>query len=335
MAANRAPQSLCVTLGDPAGIGPQVTEMALLQLAQETPTTLQGGVHLFGPQNLVAPMARRLVQGGLSDRLLHLHGQAAFDAARGVASSQSGGAALAALNGAMDFVDAAPRRVLVTAPLNKAALALAGSDAKGHTELLAARLADGPVAMAFFSPRLQVVLATVHLPLRDVCAALTPQRLFDATSLLHAALAPQTAPRRPRLGLAGVNPHAGEGGLLGEEERTVLEPARRRCLAAGIDLSPPQAADTLFGRAAAGAYDGVVAMYHDQGLIPVKLLAFGQSVNVTLGLRVVRTSPDHGTAYDKVAGGALQADGMLAALRWALRLGAEKEEKEKRDAQAV
>jgi 4-hydroxythreonine-4-phosphate dehydrogenase len=326
VSTKQPPPALAVSLGDPAGIGPQVSEAALAALWQQHPGELAGGAHLFGPANLVEPMVQRLSVAGLPPELLEAHPQADLTGPTGVATAAGGTAALAACTAAMHFVDDPAKpgpRALVTAPINKLALHLAGSPARGHTELLAARLADGPVAMAFFSEPLNVVLATVHIPLCQVPAALTPQSIVNAARLMDAGMRPRLGGRRPRLGLAGLNPHAGEAGLLGSEEVDVLEVARQQCLAAGIDLSGPVAPDAVFGRAVAGDFDAVVAMYHDQGLIPVKLLAFGSAVNATLGLRVVRTSPDHGTAFDRVHTNQVRHDGMLAALRWAVRLSAD------------
>jgi 4-hydroxythreonine-4-phosphate dehydrogenase len=315
-----APQlTLAVTLGDPAGIGPEVVEAALGTYLGEHPTV---GIELCGPSNLVLPMEARL-RSALGGHLsLVSCMQAPFTGPLGVASAQSGQAALAALHAAIHLVDTQTgrrRQALVTAPINKQACALAGSSDLGHTELLGRTLGTGPIAMAFFTDRLNVVLATVHMPLRAVFAALTAQRVLQVAHLFNQSLT-KLLGRAPRLGLAGLNPHASEGGLMGHEEAEVLLPAVAQAREQGIDLSVPQAPDTVFMRALQGDFDGVVALYHDQGLIPVKLLSFGSAVNATLGLRVVRTSPDHGTAYDCVGTQRARPEGMLAALRWADRL---------------
>ena len=319
MTDSAGPLTLTVTLGDPAGIGPEVVEAALGIFLAERPRV---AVELCGPSNLVEPLQARL-HGALGAHL-SLVGctQPPFTGPRGVASAQSGQSALAALHAAIHLVDTQAgqrRQALVTAPINKQAWALAGSSDLGHTELLGRTLGTGPIAMAFFTDRLNVVLATVHMPLRAVFAALTTQRVLEVAQLFNQSLTKLLA-RPPRLALAGLNPHASEGGLMGHEEAEVLLPAVAQARLLGIELSAPQPPDTVFMRALQGDFDGVVALYHDQGLIPVKLLSFGSAVNATLGLRVVRTSPDHGTAYDCVGSGRARPEGMLAALRWAEKL---------------
>ena len=304
---------LAVTLGDPAGIGPEVVEAALRRWLPA-----QGGpldIALVGPAGIADSMAQRLADPAVRARV-----QGAFTGPMGQASAASGTAALNALMAGIDLAKRGDADALVTAPISKHALSLAGSTDLGHTEILSRELGAGPTAMAFFTPKLRVVLATVHIPLRQVFAALTADRVVHVTQLLHQALQRNLGVAAPRLGLAGLNPHAGEGGLLGHEEATILAPAVHRARALGIHVSDPQPPDTVFHRALAGEFDGVVALYHDQGLIPVKLLSFGEAVNVTLGLRVVRTSPDHGTAYDKAGTGTARCEGMMAALDAALLL---------------
>ena len=176
--------------------------------------------------------------------------------------------------------------------------------------------------MMFYSDELRVVLATVHLPLAAVPSALTFERVTRGLSLLTARELPAFGHAHPRLALTGLNPHAGENGLLGSEEQSVLRPAVRSCREAGIDVTGPLPADTVFVRAVGGEFDAVIACYHDQGLIPVKLLAFGRAVNVTLGLPIIRTSVDHGTAFD-IAGRDVADEGsMVQAVLLAARLAA-------------
>jgi 4-hydroxythreonine-4-phosphate dehydrogenase len=298
-----------VTLGDPAGIGPEVTEKACERFVREAPDV---ELTLHGPAGLADVMAERL--------RVRARALAPFAGTVGRASAHGGAAALAALGQALAAAKAGEVDALVTAPISKEALALAGSSDRGHTEILARELGLGPTAMAFFSEKLRVVLATTHIPLAQVPGALTPKRLVEVARLLSEMLARHFAMAHPRLALCGLNPHAGEGGLLGREDLEVLTPAVAAAQQAGIDLQGPFPADTLFHRAATGAFDGVVANYHDQGLIPVKLIGFGEAVNVTLGLRLPRTSPDHGTAFDIAGQGKARPDGMLQALRLAARL---------------
>jgi 4-hydroxythreonine-4-phosphate dehydrogenase len=208
---------------------------------------------------------------------------------------------------------------IATAPINKLAFSRAGLPWKGHTDLLA-HLTHAPrAAMMFWSEPLRVVLATVHVPLSAVPALLTRDLLRDIIALTAHEL-PRFGIARPRLALAGLNPHAGEDGLLGSEDEAVLRPAVRDARERGIDIEGPFPGDTIFGRAARGEFDAVIACYHDQGLIPVKLLAFGRSVNVTLGLPIVRTSVDHGTAFDIAGKGIADPSSMIEAVLLAARL---------------
>jgi 4-hydroxythreonine-4-phosphate dehydrogenase len=230
-------------------------------------------------------------------------GRAGYDAiVRAVSDARSG---------AVDAV--------ATAPINKEAFRLAGLPWSGHTDLLAHLTGAVHVAMLFHSDALRVVLATVHVPLADVPRALT-ERGLEATIVLTARELPRFGISTPRIGVAGLNPHAGEHGLFGEEEVRVIQPAIAACCARGINVSGPFSGDTIFVRAIRGEFDVVVACYHDQGLIPVKLVAFGLAVNVTLGLPIVRTSVDHGTAFDIAGRGVADPSSMIAAVRLAARL---------------
>ncbi|MBN1960502.1 MAG: 4-hydroxythreonine-4-phosphate dehydrogenase PdxA [Deltaproteobacteria bacterium] len=302
---------LAVTLGDPAGIGPEVVELAAIQFLQENTTAK---LIIIGPDNIVKPLCAKL--GPRS----HAESIAAFTAARGMPSAASGQAALSTLARAITLAQQHTVEAIVTAPINKLALAMAGSTDRGHTEILARELGVGPTAMSFFTQELRVVLATTHLPLQKAISTLTAERIVEVTQLLNDALKNTVPTKVPKLALAALNPHAGEAGLLGNEEKLILAPAVKQACALGIDLSGPFPADTLFYRARNGEFDGVVSLYHDQALIPIKLLSFGQAVNVTLGLATPRTSPDHGTAYDKIGSPAIKHNGMLGALHAAVSL---------------
>ena len=277
-------------MGDPAGIGPEVAARAAAD-----PRVL--GVcepRLFGPPN------------GASFRPGEL----------------SGDAGRAAFDTIVKAVDAAQRgavEAIATAPVNKEAFRLAGLPWAGHTDLLAHLTGARDVAMLFYSDVLRVVLATVHVPLADVPRALTRESL-EATIDLTARELPRFGFERPRIAVAGLNPHAGENGLFGREEQEVIAPAIAAARARGIGVSGPFPADTLFVRARKGEFDVVIACYHDQGLIPVKLAAFGQAVNVTLGLPIVRTSVDHGTAFDIAGKGIADPESMIAAVLLAAKL---------------
>src|SRR4030095_3909623 len=199
------------------------------------------------------------------------------------------------------------------------ACCLAGLPWSGHTDLLAHLTGSNHVAMMFYSEALRVVLATVHIALAEVPRART-QASLEATIDLTARELPRFGIARPRIAVAGLNPHAGEHGLFGEEEQQVMSPAIEACRVRGIDVTGPFPGDTIFVRATRGEFDVVVACYHDQGLIPVKLLAFGHAVNVTLGLPIVRTSVDHGTAFDIAGKGVADPSSMIEAVLLAARL---------------
>jgi len=281
---------IAITVGDPSGIGPEIAARAsadrrVLDVCEPV---------MFGPGD-----GRSFAPGRLSGDA----GRAAYDAI------------LRAVDAAMS------RRVdaIATAPINKEALRLAGLPWNGHTDLLAHLTGAPHVAMMFHSEALRVVLATVHIALAEVPRALTSDTL-QATIDLTARELPRFGIARPRIAVAGLNPHAGEHGLFGEEERTAIVPAIEACRARGVDVSGPFPADTLFVRARRGEFDVVVACYHDQGLIPVKLVAFGQAVNVTLGLPIIRTSVDHGTAFDIAGKGVADPESMIAAVLLAAKL---------------
>jgi 4-hydroxythreonine-4-phosphate dehydrogenase len=208
---------------------------------------------------------------------------------------------------------------IATAPINKLAFARAGLAWKGHTDLLAHLTGSDQVAMMFWSEPLKVVLASVHVPLARVAHVVTRQQVEGIIDVTAREL-PVFGIKDPRLALAGLNPHAGEGGVLGDEEQRVLEPAVEAARSRGIRIDGPFPGDTVFIRAVRGEFDAVIACYHDQGLIPVKLLAFGRAVNVTLGLPFVRTSVDHGTAFDIAGKGIADASSLIEAVLLAARL---------------
>jgi 4-hydroxythreonine-4-phosphate dehydrogenase len=218
---------------------------------------------------------------------------------------------------------------LVTAPLHKEALAAAGVPFPGHTELLQAEAAaslgkdvrDVPVRMMLANDELRTVLVSIHVSLRDAIAAVTHDNVLQTLRIAHASLA-RALGRVPRIAVAGLNPHAGEGGLFGREEIEVIAPAIEAARTSGVDAHGPFAPDSVFMRARRGEFDAVVAMYHDQGLIPVKYLGVEKGVNVTLGLPLVRTSPDHGTAFDIAGSGRADEASLVEAIRVARTLAA-------------
>jgi 4-hydroxythreonine-4-phosphate dehydrogenase len=238
---------------------------------------------------------------------------------RGRISAAAGRAAYDAIVRAVEDATRGVIDAIATAPINKEAFAAAGLPWPGHTDLLAHLTGAKRVAMMFHADALRVVLATVHVPLRRVPEVLTQSQLEDTIELAAAEL-PRFGWPSPRLAVAGLNPHAGEHGLLGTEEDEVLLPAIAACAARGLDVRGPFPADTLFNRAMKGEFDAVIACYHDQGLIPIKLVAFGRAVNVTLGLPIIRTSVDHGTAFDIAGRGVADPSSLIEAVRLAARL---------------
>jgi 4-hydroxythreonine-4-phosphate dehydrogenase len=290
---------LAITLGDPAGIGAEVVFAALRDL--DVPA------RLFGSRAWAAPPP---------DVAFHdVGGDGAIQ--YGEIRAEYGRIALASINAALDAIDNGECSALVTAPIHKQAIAAAGAAFPGHTELLAERAGlaryGHDYAMYFDSPSLRTVLLTVHVPLREALDAIDAETIA-ALARLTARDYEKLHGRKPRIGVAAVNPHAGEGGRFGREEEEIA----RGVAQAGEGVSGPHPADTLFLAAREGKYDVVMAMYHDQGLIPVKTLEFDRSVNITLGLPYLRVSVDHGTAFD-IAGRGL-AD--PAPMRYAIEFAA-------------
>ncbi len=282
-----------LTVGDPSGIGPEISAKATAdpRVLEVCEPILYG----CGP------------------------GAADGDVVPGVGSAMGGRQSYEAVARATADAMAGRLDAIATAPINKATWNLAGLSWRGHTDLMAHLTGATRVAMMFYAEKLRVVLATVHVPLADVPRMLTADRLIETVTLTHEAL-PQFGFAEPRIALAGLNPHAGERGLIGDEESTVFQPVVDACRRRGIDIVGPAPADTIFVRAMRGEFDVVVACYHDQGLIPVKLVAFGSAVNVTLGLPIIRTSVDHGTAYDIAGRDVADPASMIQAVLLAARL---------------
>jgi 4-hydroxythreonine-4-phosphate dehydrogenase len=286
---------VAITVGDPAGIGPEIAT----KVAADPRVLAVCEPVLYGPHQQ--------------------HDLRAF--VPGVLSAAAGRAAYEAIVAAVDDARRGAVDAIATAPVNKEAFALAGLPWKGHTELLANLTGAGRVAMMFYADALRVVLATIHVPLKEVPRLLT-QDLLESVIDLTARELPRFGYTKPSLAVAGLNPHAGEHGVIGSEEEAVLGPAVAACRGRGINVTGPWPADTIFVRASRGEFDAVIACYHDQGLIPVKLLAFGRAVNVTLGLPIIRTSVDHGTAFDIAGQGRADHSSLVEAVRLAARLAA-------------
>lgn len=238
----------------------------------------------------------------------------------GCLSADAGRAAIASIEAGVKLCLSGKLDAIATAPINKEALKLAGSPFHGHTEMLASLCGARQSLMCFFANDLRVFLLTIHLSLADAIQAITKERVADSILLADRELR-RFGVARPRIAVAGLNPHAGEHGLFGSEEKREIEPAIEECRERhNIEVSGPFPADTLFVRAARGEFDAVAACYHDQGLIAVKCLAFGEAVNVTLGLPIIRTSVDHGTAFDIAGRGVANHSSMVEAIKLAARL---------------
>lgn len=339
-------QPIAITQGDPAGIGPEIVAKAF----RDAPDQLR---HCFVAGNVAtlrraAEVIARPGMPSLPVAQIHSPGEAVGMPPRcmpvfplpGIPGPQPWGQISAAAGrAAADSVVWAARAALrgeiaalVTAPLHKEALSAAGVDFPGHTELLQAEAAAHqgvpldrmPVRMMLANDELRTVLVSIHVSLRDAIAAVTEDNVLQTLRITHTALQ-RSLGRVPRMGVAGLNPHAGEGGLFGREELEVISPAIAAAYAQGLDVHGPFAPDTVFMRARstpqrAGEFDVVIAMYHDQGLIPVKYLGVEKGVNVTLGLPLVRTSPDHGTAFDIAGKGIADASSLVEAVRMARAL---------------
>lgn len=318
-----------ITAGDPNGIGPEVALRAALQ-----PQPANRRLVLIGHREVWERTARRIdrrlpaeipaLESPLPRRAtwdpdlapppVDRPGQIRADAAR-AAYAYILSAAAAAQNGRLDAI--------VTAPICKEAFQLAGIREPGHTELLARLTGTRRYAMMLFGEKIRVVLATRHLPLRKVADALTVEAIVEAIEMLARAL-PWMGFRRARIGVCGLNPHAGDGGAIGTEEQAVIAPAIAQARRKKWNVTGPIPADVIFHQHLAGKFDAVVAMYHDQGLGPLKMISFDSGVNLTLGLPIIRTSPDHGTAFDIAGKSCADPSSTRAALDWAARLAAKK-----------
>ncbi|MGL4647920.1 MAG: 4-hydroxythreonine-4-phosphate dehydrogenase PdxA [Caldilineaceae bacterium] len=321
---------LAITQGDPAGVGPEVIVKALAHteiFAMCRPLVVgdrrvlaraAGWCGLPAPtfEVVTDPAEGRYLPGMMA--LIDLGNADPMTFAMGVVSAEAGRAAVEAVGVACDMALAGRVDALVTAPLNKEAMHRAGFAFAGHTELLADRTGAAQVSMLLVSDTLRVVHVSTHVSLAEAIRRVTAARVAEVIALAHRSCV-ALGIDHPRIAVAGLNPHAGEGGLFGDDEAR-LAPAIAAARAQGLQVSDPMPPDTVFLRAVKGEYDIVVAMYHDQGHIPMKLLAFDNGVNVSMGLPIIRTSVDHGTAFDIAGQGLARPDSLLAALRVAVQM---------------
>ena len=299
---------IAVTLGDPRGIGPEIAVRAALE-----PKPLAADIVLVGPTGAVDTLGLELISVG--------------SWSHGAGESVAGELAAAAIRRAVELTRAGDAQAIVTAPISKPALAAAGYRWPGHTEMLRDLTGARMTALCLASETsplgspLRVVLVTGHMALREVPAAFTLERLCATARLAGADLRRLWGIAAPRLAVCGLNPHASDRGLFGDEEARISEPAISRLREEGLDASGPYPADTVFIRAMRGEFDAVLTPYHDVGMTAIKTACFGGAVNVTLGLPFPRTAPDHGTAFDIAGAGVADPASMRAALELALRLG--------------
>lgn len=318
-------------MGDPAGIGPEVIAKALAmpKVRRLCRPVVVGTVPVMA--RAVKALRLPLTVVGVSETQLPPSRPRQIQVVdplerplgpfkTGVPAAETGAASVAFITKAVRCAEQGLVDAMVTAPINKEAMHLGGFPYPGHTELLADLTKSAEVGMMILGGPLKIMFVTTHIALRDLPEQLSIQNIGKGIRLADRALRECFGIRKPKIGVAALNPHGGEAGIFGDEEQRLIAPAAVEARRAGIDASDPLPADTLFGKAARGAYDGVVAMYHDQGLIPLKLVAFGRCVNLTIGLPIIRTSVDHGTAYDIAGKGIAEPSSLVEAIALAAQL---------------
>ncbi len=322
---------LGITMGDPAGIGPEIIAKALVgpslrslcvPLVIGSLPVMQRTIHALGLKLTAVP-----VDGHAAipprERTVAVLDPLEKPLGRfrpGMAAAATGAASVRFIQKGVELAQLGCIDGIVTAPINKEAINMAGCRYPGHTELLADLTGAKESGMMIVGGPLRVMFVTTHVAIKELPSLLTRRSIEKSIRLAHLALTRLYGLARPNIGVAALNPHAGEHGLFGSEESRVILPAVLAARAQGIRASDPLPADTLFGKAAKGHYDGVVAMYHDQGLIPLKLVAFGTCVNLTVGLPIIRTSVDHGTAFDIVGKGLADPGSLLQAVKLAVNI---------------
>lgn len=333
--ATASAKPIALTLGEPAGIGPDITIAAWLRRRELSLPAF----YLLGDEALIAQRARALgaeiriaavspgeAETAFADALPVIATGERATAAPGKPDASSAPAALASIRQAVSDIRDGRAGAVVTNPIAKSVLYRAGFRHPGHTEFLAELAAtDASVpqpVMMLWSPRLAVVPVTIHVSLRDALSQLNSELIVSTVRIVATELTSRFGIARPRIAISGLNPHAGEDGSLGHEEQTVIAPALKVLRNDGIEARGPLPADTMFHEAARNTYDCAVCMYHDQALIPIKTVAFDDAVNVTLGLPFIRTSPDHGTAFDIAGTGKANPASLIAALKLASRMAA-------------
>jgi 4-phospho-D-threonate 3-dehydrogenase / 4-phospho-D-erythronate 3-dehydrogenase len=324
---------LAITMGDINGVGPEILAKASTQdrlyemctpLILGCPKTYAaaGGANGgYRPPQLVSDSASARTA---TDTLSFLDVDVSVPPYRpGTLDSEAGACAMRWLEKSVDLAISGAVDGIVTCPINKEGIHQAGYTFRGHTDYIAERTVSPDYRMCLFTDRIRIIHITDHLPLRDAVAAVSMERILTSVRLGHDALCRLNLPRK-RIAVAGLNPHAGEAGAFGSEEQDIIAPAVSACRSEGIDCTGPYSPDTLFKRGFEGEFDLIIAMYHDQGHIPLKLLAMDKGVNVTLGIPIVRTSVDHGTAYDIAGKNMAREQSFLAAVALAAELASTK-----------
>lgn len=322
-----------ITMGDPVGIGPEIILLSLCNpsIYEVCRPLVIGDFRTLGAAKKCTQSRLQLesvkdpeagtYKCGLVD-ILNLSELDPDKTLWGNPTIQTGRAMVRYITTAVDLATIGRIAAITTCPINKTAMQIAGFRYNGHTELLAERTKTDDFAMMLAGNRLRVVLVTIHVPLKDVPAILSKQKILHTIRLAGRALYERFGIKTPRIAVAGLNPHAGEGGMFGDEEKNIIAPAIHDARSEGFDAAGPFPPDTIFYHAFKGRYDVVISMYHDQGLIPFKLIHFRDGVNTTLGLPIIRTSVDHGTAYDIAGSGIADPGSLIAAINMAAKQAA-------------
>ena len=305
-----------VTMGDPHGVGPEV----LLKLLYSLNHSQLNRIQIVGDPEYLGKLSHELRLGDLPPIRFSVPGKFSYPPKWGAVSSRAGDFAISCLETALQQMEKSRSKFLITAPIHKEAAQMAGFDFPGQTEYIASRFPSHTPAMAFLSKPLKVVLCTVHIRLKDVADKLSIEGIERCGTLLIKTMQ-QLGIKSPRIAVAGLNPHASESGQFGMEEEEIVKPAVQRLKHDTTQyVAGPFSPDTIFQSASQGEFDGVVALYHDQALIPLKLLAFNSATNVTLGLPIIRTSPCHGTGFDIAGSASADPGSMLSAFHWGISL---------------
>lgn len=318
-----------ITMGDPVGVGPEIILSALdsPEIYRICRPLILGDAGILArakkiTNNRTFIQSQSSVEAATYEHgnvdVLNLSELAVEEITWGQPNHQTGGAMVAYIMKAIDMALKGDIEAMVTCPINKSAMHAVGFSYNGHTEILAEQTHTTHYAMMLAGDKLRVVLVTIHVSLREVPGFLSTDGIYDKITITEKALKDRFGIRSPRMAVAGLNPHAGEKGILGDEEDRIIAPAVDKARQQGFNVSGPFPPDTLFNQAVKGVYDAVICMYHDQGLIPFKLIHFGDGVNTTLGLPIIRTSVDHGTAYDIAGTGQANPGSLTAAIKMAV-----------------